>query len=84
MPVIWRDVCANVSSVALIQLLGGWLQITMTKGGEGDLEKGAGLETESWGYSRGPGPPRGDPGWDHGGVGWGHSPTGGDDVVWMG
>ena len=34
--------------MALIQLPGGWLQNTMTEGGDGDPKKGAELEMESW------------------------------------
>lgn len=52
LPVIWRDVCANVSSMALIQLPGGWLQNTMTEGGDGDPTKGAELEMVSWKFHR--------------------------------
>lgn len=70
MPVIWRDVCANVSSMALIQLPGGWLRNTMTEGGDGGPEKGAELGIESWDFHRGPRLPRKDPGWDDGGE-WG-------------
>lgn len=49
--------------MALIQLPGGWLQNTMTEGGDGDPKKGAELEMESWDFHRGPGR-------DNGG-GWG-------------
>lgn len=72
LPVIWRDVCANVSSMALIQLPGGWLQNMMTEGGDGDPEKRAGLKMEFWDFHRGPGLPRKDPGWDNGGRGGSH------------
>lgn len=55
LPVIWRDVCANVSSVALIQLPGGWLQITMTKGVRGTWKR-------ELGWRQSPGATAEDPG----------------------
>lgn len=45
----------NVSSMALIQLPGGWLWNTMMEAGDGDPEKGAGLELDLWNFGRGPG-----------------------------
>lgn len=49
----------NVSSMALIQLPGGWLQNTMMQGGDGDPEEGvSGNGDRVLGFGREPQPAR--------------------------
>lgn len=60
----------NVSSMALIQLPGGWLWNTMTDAGDRDLDEGARLEMEPLGLSRV------DSGWDKRGPEQGSRPHG--------
>lgn len=60
----------NVSSMALIQLPGGWLQNTMMEGGDGDPEEGASGNAEGvLCFARRPKTGRQDSRWSHEGVG---------------
>lgn len=60
----------NVSSMALIQLPGGWLQNTMMEGGDGDPEEGArGNEDRVLGFGPDLSLPGQDSRWSHEGVG---------------
>lgn len=56
----------------------------MTEGGEGDPEKGARLETESWDFGRGLGLPGGTLGEMTEEWGGGRSTIGCNEVDWMG